>query len=134
MSCRVVPFDDDDDDDVDNDDNNTVVVIPSRSHGSVLFCGHTLAIARIPSSGYWSYGITEGQLDGIRRRTTAVVVVLNSRFVRYFHDLLSHETIPPGVVVDRDNDDDEATEVQTNYVSSQYFVTITTKSKIILNK
>ena len=34
--------------------------------------------------------------------------------------------------VDRDNDDDGATEVQTNIVSSQYFVTITTKSKIII--
>ena len=32
--------------------------------------------------------------------------------------------------VDRDNDDDGATEVQTNFVSSQYFTTITKKSKI----
>ena len=29
-----------------------------------------------------------------------------------------------------DDDDDEATEVQTNFVSSQYFSTITTKSEI----
>ena len=47
---------------------------------------------------------------------------------------MPHKTIPPGVnddIADAD-DDDGAMEVQTNFVSSQYFVTITTKSKIII--
>ena len=50
--------------------------------------------------------------------------------------IITHKTISPGVNDDVDDDDDEdngdgATEVQTNFVSSQYFVTIT-KSKIIV--
>ena len=51
-------------------------------------------------------------------------------FIRYFRDHHTHKIIPPGV--NDDNDDDGATEVQTNFVSSQYFVTITTNSKIII--
>ena len=47
----------------------------------------------------------------------------------------SHETTPPGVNDDDDGDGDGvgdgAMEVQTNFVSSQYFTTITTKPKII---
>ena len=46
--------------------------------------------------------------------------------------------MPPGVNNNDDDDDDDgddgATEVQTNFVSSQYFVMITTKCKIMLNQ
>ena len=49
----------------------------------------------------------------------------------------SHETTPPSVNDDDDDDGDGdgvgdgAMEVQTNFVSSQYFTTIITKPKII---
>ena len=38
----------------------------------------------------------------------------------------------PHIKNKKTHDDDGATEVQTNFVSSQYFTTITTKSKIII--
>ena len=66
-----------------------------------------------------------------------------SNFIRtifsWSYDYSSHKIIPPGVnddgvdddVDDDDDGDDGATEVQINFVSSQYFVTLITKSKII---
>ena len=62
-------------------------------------------------------------------------------FIQYFRDHIPIHQYHPAIMMTlsmlmtiKDDDDDEATEVQTNFVSSQYFVTITTKSKIILNK